>query len=386
MAEVARRPRPAAGPGARHRHRRRRARWAPSAATAGADGHRRGRGAHRAGARPPPSCTVPWPRNERGALAGLKTTSYAENVVALAYAKDAGLHRGDLRQHHRDCSARAPAPTCSSASAAGCVTPPLSSGCLAGRHPRPRARGHATRSRRTSPCARVPGRRTRSFLTATGRDVQPVRPGRRPPARRRRRARSRRAAADCVRRPLVATDRRPLTGSSAVSGAEVDDVADGEGAALAVERLDHEVAVVGDVDGGALDARPAPSSTRTRRPSVAERARQAVEQRRRGRRRTSARSAGRARAAARSSSVLAVDRRGRRRGCSAAAISASSAGSSVGPVHVDADADHHDDSLPGGGRCQPAVDSTGQSASARMPASLRSGRTRRPATPGRSAT
>ncbi|MDQ4051977.1 MAG: aminotransferase class IV [Actinomycetota bacterium] len=30
--------------------------------------------------------TVPWPRNERGALAGLKTTSYAENVVALAEA------------------------------------------------------------------------------------------------------------------------------------------------------------------------------------------------------------------------------------------------------------------------------------------------------------
>jgi branched-chain amino acid aminotransferase len=34
--------------------------------------------------------TVPWPRNERGALAGLKTTSYAENVVALAYAKARG--------------------------------------------------------------------------------------------------------------------------------------------------------------------------------------------------------------------------------------------------------------------------------------------------------
>lgn len=30
--------------------------------------------------------TVPWTRNERGALAGLKTTSYAENVVALARA------------------------------------------------------------------------------------------------------------------------------------------------------------------------------------------------------------------------------------------------------------------------------------------------------------
>jgi branched-chain amino acid aminotransferase len=34
--------------------------------------------------------TVPWPRNERGALAGLKTTSYAENVVALAAARERG--------------------------------------------------------------------------------------------------------------------------------------------------------------------------------------------------------------------------------------------------------------------------------------------------------
>jgi branched-chain amino acid aminotransferase len=34
--------------------------------------------------------TVPWPRNERGALAGLKTTSYGENVVALAAARQAG--------------------------------------------------------------------------------------------------------------------------------------------------------------------------------------------------------------------------------------------------------------------------------------------------------
>ena len=34
--------------------------------------------------------TVPWPRNERGALAGLKTTSYGENVVALAHAHERG--------------------------------------------------------------------------------------------------------------------------------------------------------------------------------------------------------------------------------------------------------------------------------------------------------
>ncbi|MGW7687273.1 aminotransferase class IV [Kribbella sp. NPDC054772] len=34
--------------------------------------------------------TVPWVRNERSAVAGLKTTSYAENVRALAYAKERG--------------------------------------------------------------------------------------------------------------------------------------------------------------------------------------------------------------------------------------------------------------------------------------------------------
>jgi branched-chain amino acid aminotransferase len=33
---------------------------------------------------------VPWPRNERGALAGLKTTSYGENVRALAHARAQG--------------------------------------------------------------------------------------------------------------------------------------------------------------------------------------------------------------------------------------------------------------------------------------------------------
>lgn len=34
--------------------------------------------------------TVPWTRNERGATAGLKTTSYAENVIALAHAQRQG--------------------------------------------------------------------------------------------------------------------------------------------------------------------------------------------------------------------------------------------------------------------------------------------------------
>jgi branched-chain amino acid aminotransferase len=38
--------------------------------------------------------TVPWPRKERGALSGLKTTSYAENVIALAYAHERGATEG----------------------------------------------------------------------------------------------------------------------------------------------------------------------------------------------------------------------------------------------------------------------------------------------------
>lgn len=33
----------------------------------------------------------PWPRNERSPLVGLKTTSYAENAVALAWAKERGF-------------------------------------------------------------------------------------------------------------------------------------------------------------------------------------------------------------------------------------------------------------------------------------------------------
>jgi branched-chain amino acid aminotransferase len=35
---------------------------------------------------------VPWPRNELGALSGLKTTSYGDNVIALAHAKRHGGH------------------------------------------------------------------------------------------------------------------------------------------------------------------------------------------------------------------------------------------------------------------------------------------------------
>jgi branched-chain amino acid aminotransferase len=47
----------------------------------------------------PPAYRVqvaPWPRNERGALAGLKTVSYAENAIALAWARRQGADEAVL--------------------------------------------------------------------------------------------------------------------------------------------------------------------------------------------------------------------------------------------------------------------------------------------------
>jgi branched-chain amino acid aminotransferase len=75
--------------------------------------------------------TVPWPRNERGALAGLKTISYGENVRALARAAAAGADeaifantRGEL------CEGTG---TNVFVVARGALrTPPASAGCLLG--------------------------------------------------------------------------------------------------------------------------------------------------------------------------------------------------------------------------------------------------------------
>ena len=41
---------------------------------------------------PKPSVRAPWKRNERSVLAGVKTTSYAENVMMREYAQQ---HGGD---------------------------------------------------------------------------------------------------------------------------------------------------------------------------------------------------------------------------------------------------------------------------------------------------
>lgn len=73
----------------------------------------------------------PWPRNERGATAGLKTTSYAENVRTLAYARDLGATEAVFENtQHELCEATGS--NIFVVSGGVVRTPPASSGCLLG--------------------------------------------------------------------------------------------------------------------------------------------------------------------------------------------------------------------------------------------------------------
>ncbi len=75
--------------------------------------------------------TVPWPRNERGATAGLKTTSYADNVIALAYAAERGATEAIFANTIGNlCEGTGTNVFCVFDGLV--VTPPLEAGCLAG--------------------------------------------------------------------------------------------------------------------------------------------------------------------------------------------------------------------------------------------------------------
>jgi branched-chain amino acid aminotransferase len=76
-------------------------------------------------------CVVPWSRNERSAVAGLKTTSYAENVVALGYAAARGASEA-LLTNTRGELCEGTGSNVLLGIGGELVTPPLSSGCLAG--------------------------------------------------------------------------------------------------------------------------------------------------------------------------------------------------------------------------------------------------------------
>ena len=74
---------------------------------------------------------VPWVRNERSSVAGLKTTSYAENVVAVSEAYRQGADEAVLANTVGDLC-EGTASNVFVERAGELVTPPLSSGCLAG--------------------------------------------------------------------------------------------------------------------------------------------------------------------------------------------------------------------------------------------------------------
>ena len=75
--------------------------------------------------------TVPWTRNERGATAGLKTISYAENVRALAYAHERGANEA-VFANTRDELCEATGSNVFVVQHGVVRTPPESAGCLAG--------------------------------------------------------------------------------------------------------------------------------------------------------------------------------------------------------------------------------------------------------------
>lgn len=74
---------------------------------------------------------VPWTRNERSAVAGLKTTSYAENVVALGAATRQGADESVLA-NTQGALCEGTGSNVFVERGGELVTPPLSSGCLAG--------------------------------------------------------------------------------------------------------------------------------------------------------------------------------------------------------------------------------------------------------------
>jgi branched-chain amino acid aminotransferase len=75
--------------------------------------------------------TVPWVRNERSPVAGLKTTSYAENVVALAYAKQRGASEA-LFANTQGQLCEGTGSNVFVVVEGRVLTPTLASGCLAG--------------------------------------------------------------------------------------------------------------------------------------------------------------------------------------------------------------------------------------------------------------
>jgi branched-chain amino acid aminotransferase len=114
---------------------------------------------------------VPWRRNEHGATAGLKTTSYAENVIALAYAHERNAGEA-LFLNTAGHLCEGTGTNVFLVLDGELVTPSLASGCLAGI-----TRALVLELTGARECT-VPGdalnAATEVFLTSSTREVQPV--------------------------------------------------------------------------------------------------------------------------------------------------------------------------------------------------------------------
>jgi branched-chain amino acid aminotransferase len=128
-------------------------------------------------AAPHPHCSVaitPWSRNEHGALSGLKTTSYAENALALHFAHEHGADEAIFANTAGMCCEGTGSNIFVVIDGELC-TPPLTSGCLAG-VTRALVLEHVGAAERDFPISALrDGTVEEAFLTSTLRGVQPVR-------------------------------------------------------------------------------------------------------------------------------------------------------------------------------------------------------------------
>ena len=113
----------------------------------------------------------PWPRNERGLLAGAKTTSYVENVVAANWATERNASEAlfaNLKGHLCEGTAT----NIFVVHDDRLLTPPLSAGCLAGvtRALVLELTGTSEADLELEKLSEV----TEAFLTSTTRGVQPI--------------------------------------------------------------------------------------------------------------------------------------------------------------------------------------------------------------------
>lgn len=115
--------------------------------------------------------TVPWPRNERSPLAGVKSTSYAENVLALARAHEHGAGEAVMP----DTQGRLCEGTGSNVFVlidGRLITPTLATGCLPG-VTRELVLEWTDAVEEDLPFAAL-GEADEVFITSSTRDVQPV--------------------------------------------------------------------------------------------------------------------------------------------------------------------------------------------------------------------